>query len=237
MPRITPILFLLLLAAAPRAGAQQLAASGKATQEAHAALKRTLRTLDSAGVFTKAQQRTLKLLAPAHRAWFLVRPGLRVLESAAGPLFGHAGDAAFVVYDGKEGRLGYLLYSGADRRYGWLYNDFPVFNALTAAHCRYSAAESIDDRLSGELAYLKESLLKEPAGLSEYDFLQVGPFRKNENLLPREGCFSLYPDGRNFISKPVLALATGLVYNDWECLAWDASKKRFVLFYGQAFAD
>ena len=239
MPR-TPLYLVAFFSLALLSGAQAQQPSSfdkPAPNDNLSALKRDLYTLDSAGVFRMAQVRALRTLPPAHRSWFVAHPSLRLLEAARGPLFGNGADAAFLVYDVPKQRLGYLLYSAAEGRYGWLYRDYPVFNALASANCSSYSPGSVDRRIADELADLKKELLKQPAGLAEYDFLQVTPFHKNENLLPRQGCFSLFPDGRNFIGKTVLSLATGLVYNDWECLAWDGKKKRFVLFFGQAFAD
>jgi hypothetical protein len=193
-----------------------------------------LKNLHDKKVFAQIHEAMLEKMSDQHKHFFGDNPGLEMLAAASGRIFGEGNkDAIFIVYDNKNACLSFVAYNEDEKTYNELYRDINVENGLKDANCNYFSFGTIDYQLADEIILQTSELLNNPLNYLEFVPLKIVDIEKDDTFLIKQGCISkAFKKGNNCI-----CISTSMVYNNWECLQYDEAKKKFVIVYGQAFAD
>jgi hypothetical protein len=199
--------------------------------------RKTLKKLDSLNIFHTIHDALLPILPDKHLDYFKKTRHYELFFFANGDLFrNHEEDFVFIAYDRETVRISILTYNEHTNEYLELYRGIKVINGLADAGCNYGAYGTLDYQLADEtLIYPQESLIKNPESYLENKACKIADIQKDDTFSLQDGCFAKRIDKTN--SANSLCISTSSVYNNWECLQYDSSKKAFVVFFGQAFAD
>lgn len=195
-----------------------------------------LKELSDSSVFNTIHGRLILTLDKKHQDYFNSNSHYQLIYSSSGDLFQNGTeDNGFIVYDKKHLRVSILVYDGLQNQYAELFRDIRVKNGLENADCNYGAYGTLDYQVADVLIYQRDYLIKDPLKQIENTNCKIADIAKDEDFVLENGCFAngFSADGRN----KSLCIPTSSVYNNWECLVYDKTKRAFIIFYGQAFAD
>lgn len=196
----------------------------------------SLKELSDNSVFETIHDSLVLTLDKEHQDYFNSNSRYRLINSSSGDLFQNVKeDYCFIVYDNKLTRVSILLYDGLQNNYFELFRDINVKNGLKNVDCNYGAYGTLDYQLADELIYQREYLIKNPLMQIGNLNCKITDLSKDEDFVLESGCFA---KGYSAVQRSnSLCIPTSSVYNNWECLTYNKTKKEFVIFYGQAFAD
>jgi hypothetical protein len=135
-------------------------------------------------------------------------------------------------------RIKILIYDGDQKRFKQLYKDIQIIDGLADSNCGFYQFGSNDYKIGQILAYLMNTLKKEPLNLvKNVDILKCRVISEDDTFVLERGCFESGYNKDSVNTFASLCLATDSVYNNWDCMRYDKKQNHFILFYGQAFAD
>jgi len=198
--------------------------------------KASLKELSDSAVFSTIHGKSMQALDKKHQDYFNSNTGYQIISHSSGDLFQNGKkDSGFMVYDRNHTRVSILVYDELQNAYSELFRDIKVRNGLGNADCDYFTFGTPEYQLAEELIYQRDYLMKDPLEQIGNTKSKIADISEDETFVLDVGCFAqgFSADAR----KKSLCIPTSSVYNNWECLTYDGSKREFVLFYGQAFAD
>ncbi len=198
--------------------------------------KANLKELSDSSVFSTIHNKLLSTLDKKHQNYFNSNSDYELLYSSSGDLFQNdKEDKGFIIYDKKYSRFSILVYDELQNKYSELFRDIKVKNGLENVECNYASYGTLDYQVADELTYKRDYLIKNPLSHIEYSKCKIVDISKDEDFVLASGCFAtnFSADGKT----KLICIPTSSVYNNWECLKYDKTKREFIIVYGQAFAD
>ena len=200
--------------------------------------RETLASLEQKKVFSIIHNKQILALSEKHTKYFNAHSDYELLYSVKGDVFlNQKEDAVFILYDRLNLKVTFLLYNDLGNTYKELYSDIKVEDGLKEANCNYFNFGTLDYQMADNLVLFENSLIQNPNSFFEYNLCKVCKINKEEKLILKMGCISKKYNNPHYLNSNALCFASSLVYNNWDCMMYDSSRKVFVVFYGQAFAD
>ena len=199
-------------------------------------IKESLGELSDSGAFDPVHGHNISSLDSIHKEYYLKHSKFKLLSYAIGDIFkNNQKDHIFIILDKKSTLISFVVYNDLTMEYSTLYQDIQVEQGINPDSCYYGSNGTLDYQLAQELAWHKNGFLKNQISLKENSLCSVGTLESNKDIVEDHGCYSSDHPRESLTSS--ICFATSLVYNNWECLKYDAERNVFIIYYGQAFAD
>lgn len=180
-------------------------------------------------------QKELELTMPQnHVSFFRKNQQYQLVFYQTGPIFANnVRDALFLVYCKPQGNIALIVYDQTQEKYNNLFADFVVRDLLEDADCRVGRFNPIED-LANELTRSCNGILTTWNSQFRPVMIKITDVKSDSEIVLNEGCLAPGYPNRKSLS---ICISTSFVYNNWECLEFDADEKVFNHFFSQAFAD